>query len=93
MKLNTMVVIVNSADTDVFLLLLKYHDAIDCRQLSIKLVSGFLDISIIHGKLRDLCINVLLSLHALTGCDTTGKFQGISKELWFRHLLQSELGN
>ena len=30
---------------------------------------------------------VLLSLHALTGSDTTGKFDGKSKQFWFRRFL------
>ena len=33
---------------------------------------------------------VLMSFHCLTGCDTTGKFKGISKEAWTKSFLKSE---
>ena len=32
----------------------------------------------------------LLSLHSLTGCDTRGKYAGISKEFWVRHFMNEE---
>ena len=41
----------------------------------------------------DDCSNALLSLHAITGTDTTGKFDGKSKEFWFRRFLSLEVGD
>ena len=92
-KLVNVIVIIYSADSDVFLLLLQHHYTIVCHRLYMKLVSGYVDITGIRTKLGDKYARALLSMHALTGCDTTGKFQGISKELWFRRLLQSEMEN
>ena len=47
----------------------------------------------VSSKLGDDCSNALLSLHAITGTDTTGKFDGKSKEFWFRRFLSLEVGD
>ena len=82
-----------SADTDVFLLLLSHSNRINCQKLYMHLVKGWVDLTCVNSKLGDDCSNALLSLHAITGTDTTGKFDGKSKEFWFRRFLTVELGN
>ena len=57
------------------------------------LVKGWFDLKCVHSKIGDDYSNALLSLHALTGTDTTGKFDGKSKELWFRRFLSLEVGD
>ena len=79
---NTSRIIVRSTDTDVFLLLLSFSDAIrkplffdtgtgnNRRQINITKLASTLPI----------CLrNSLLGLHALTGCDTTSCFAGKGK--------------
>ena len=53
-----------------------------------KLVSGFADVSSIYECLGENAVTALLALHALTGCDTTGKFAGVSKEFWTKGFLK-----
>ena len=77
-------VVVYSADADVFVLLLKHHDIILCKKIYMKLVSGVVDMTVLHQALGGIFATALLSLHCLTGCDNTGKFAGISKEFWVR---------
>ena len=57
------------------------------------LVKGWVDLTCVNSKLGDDCSNALLSLHAITGTDTAGKFDGKSKEFWFRRFLTEGLGN
>ena len=85
--LHTNVVSVYSADTDVFFLLLSHSNQLNCSSLYIRLVKGFVDIKLLHSILGDVTSKALLSLHALTGSDTTGKFDGKSKQFWFRRFL------
>ena len=40
--------------------------------------------TVVHHALGEIFATALLSLYCLTGCDTTGKFAGISKEFWAR---------
>ena len=75
------VVTVYSADTDVFVLLLKHHDIRLCKRIYTKIVSGCVHMALLHQALGGIFATALLSLHCLTGCDTTGKFAGISKDL------------
>ena len=81
------VVIVYSADTDVFVLLLKHHDIILCKKIYMKLASGFVDMTVVHQALGGIFATALLSLHCLTGCDNTGKFAGISKDFLLRRFI------
>ena len=78
---------VYSADTGVFFLLLSHSNQLNCSSLYIRLVKGFVDIKLLHSILGDGTSKALLSLHALTGSDTTGKFDGKSKQFWFRRFL------
>lgn len=81
------IVNVYSADTDVFLLLLSHSNKINCQCLYIHLVKGKVDIKLVCQKLGNETSKALLSLHGLTGFDTTGKFEGKSKQFWFRRFL------
>ena len=73
-------VIVHATETHVFLLLLKHCKVILCHNLYISSVREFVNITVLMNKLRVKASYALLSLHAITGCDTVGKFNGISKE-------------
>ena len=75
------------ADTGVFFLLLSHSNQLNCSSLYIRLVKGLVDIKLLHSILGDVTSKALLSLHALTGSDTTGKFDGKSKQFWFRRFL------
>ena len=85
--LGNKIIYVYSADTDVFLLLLSHSDKINCQCLFIHLVKGKVDIEHLCQKLGNDTSKALLSLHALTGSDTTGKFEGKSKQFWFRRFM------
>ena len=85
--MHTSIVSVYSADTDVFFLLLSHSEKLNCSSLFIHLVKGWVDIKILWSILGNDTSKALLSLHALTGCDTTGKFEGKSKQFWFKRFL------
>ena len=86
-------VLVHSIDTDVFLLLLKHCSNMAYNHVYVKNVKGYVSITNIQKKLGQACCEALLSLHSVTGCDTTGKFSGISKSFWIRRFLQHECRN
>ena len=73
-------VIAHTTDTDVFFLLSKHYKVILCHNLYILLVRAFVTITALMNKLGVKASSALLSLHAITDCDTVGKFNGISKE-------------
>ena len=81
-------VYVYSADTDVFFILLRHCDLFDCTLIFQHLLCGFVDIKGIYVKIGRNCAHALLGLHALTGCDTTGRFDGKTKKFWFRERKQ-----
>ena len=82
-------VIVYATDTDIFLLLLKHWKVISCHNLYISLVRGFVNITALMNKLGVKASYALLSLHAIIGCDTVGKFNGISKKYWFKRFFEN----
>ena len=83
-------VVVYYADTDVFVLLLRHHGNILCKNFYMNLLSGFADITRIYQSLGEKLGKALLSLHSLTGCDTSGKFAGISEEFWSRRFMDEK---
>ena len=87
------IVNVYSVDTDVFLLLLSHSNKINCQCFYIHLVKGKVDIKLVCQKLGNETPKALLSLYGLTGCDTTGKFKGKSKQFWFRRFLTIDQTN
>ena len=64
-----------------------------CQCLFIHLVKGKVDIKHLCQKLGNDTSKALLSLHALTGSDTTGKFEGKSKQFWFRRFMAIDQHN
>ena len=56
-------------------------------------MKGNVDIKLLCEKLGNDTSKALLALHALTGCDTTGKFEGKSKQFWFRRFLAIDQHN
>ena len=80
-------VVVHSVDTDVFTLLLRHYERFLCKTLFMKLVGGYVNLTTIAESLGITVSRALLSLHALTGCDTTGRFAVIGKRTWVKCLL------
>ena len=50
---------------------------------------GFVNITALTNKLGVKASYALLSLHAIIGCDTVGKFNGISKEYSFKRFFEN----
>ena len=84
---------VYSSDTDVFFILLKHCHIFNCAFLFQHLVSGLVDIKAIHNQIGDTCASALLALHAITGCDTTGRFEGKTRQLSFRRFMKIDRTN
>ena len=82
-------VIVHATDTNIFILLLKHCKLILCHNLYVSLVRWFVNITALMNKLGEKASYSLLSLHAITGCETVSKFNGISKEHWFKTFFQN----
>ena len=57
------------------------------------LVKGNIVIKLLCEKLGNDTSKALLTLNALIGCDTTGKFEGNSKQFWFRCFLAIDQHN
>ena len=83
-------VLVYGSDVDLFTLLLAHYENIECTELFMKNISGYICISAIRNFLGTSASSALLVLHAITGCDITGKFNGKSKEMWTKQFLQEK---
>ena len=70
------------SDTDVLLLLLNFALQLPCNTIFCSL-SYSITIGILYKALDRKVYEGLLSLHALTGCDRTGRFSGKGKCTWF----------
>ena len=57
------------------------------------LVKGWVVLTCVNSKLGDDCSNALISLHAITGTDTTGKLMENRRNFWFWRFLTVELSN
>ena len=84
---------VYSADTDVFFILLKHCHVFNCETLYHHLVSGWINITEIQQFLGQTCSDALLTLHPITGCDKTGKFETKTKQYWFQRFMMIERKN
>ena len=86
-------VIEDATDTELIFLLLKQQcKLILWHKLYISLVREFVNIKALMNKLGVKASYILLSQHAVTGCDTVGKFNRISKEYYENHTkLKNEL--
>jgi hypothetical protein len=83
---------VDSPDTDVALLLISFFKELpsSCTFLTGKNDSRRkIDIKQIYDNLGPDRVSAILGFHALTGCDTTGKFAGRSKETAFKLFLNA----
>ena len=52
--------------------------------------SEVIDINSLRAILGEERASTLISFHCLTGCDTVGKFQGISKETWAKLFMTND---
>ncbi|GFO29164.1 hypothetical protein PoB_005566900 [Plakobranchus ocellatus] len=81
-QLTTERVIVRSPDSDVFLLLLSFSDAIS-KQLIFDTGSGNnirqLNITDLAATMSKRLLDAIVGLHAFTGCDSTSCFAGKGK--------------
>ena len=76
-------------DTDVIVLLLShFKQTLDYTSMYVGVESTVLDIKHVHSFLGAKRALALMSIHCLTGGDTTGKFKGVSKEKWAKLFLR-----
>ena len=80
-------VVVYGSDVDLFVLLLAHYQNIGCREMFMKSLTGYTSITTVFNFLGHEVASALLSFHALTGCDITGKFSGKTKEFWTKRFL------
>ena len=79
-------------DTDVLLLLLYHLGRID---VEVWMVSGTAKqrkcdpVHVIASKLDDDVLNNIFGFHAITGCDTTSSYSGISKNTCWKQYLKT----
>ncbi|CAF3137029.1 unnamed protein product [Rotaria socialis] len=84
-------VCVRSADTDVVFLMISYANTVDLSKVIVDATvrSGqpkYIDCTMIHHQLINkyhIFPEILLALHAISGCDTTSFFRNISKTTFF----------
>ena len=82
-------VVVHANDTDIFVLLVRHLNEIDCNQLYMQLnATESVDITAVSQVLDVDLSSVLMSVHCITGCDTVGKFAGKTKEKWIEEFLK-----
>ena len=55
-----------------------------------KSLTGYTSITAVFNSLGSEVASALLSFHALTGCDITGKFSGKTKEFWTKKFLAEQ---
>ena len=78
-----------SPDTDVLVLCLYYAQDL-CYETRMKTVTKTFHIGKMHAALGPERSKALLALHAISGCDTVGRFAGKGKLTWFRGLQNTE---
>ena len=71
-------IVVSCSDTDVLLILLYYFDEIST-SIVFRAIRHDADLRFIFEQLGPQICKAILGFHAITGCDQTGKFFGISK--------------
>ena len=71
-------IVVSCSDTDVFLILLHYFEEIST-SVVFRSIHHDINLRFLFEKLGPSLCKALLGFHAITGCDQTGKFFGISK--------------
>ena len=79
-KCSNGVIDVFSPDTDVMVLLIGHYYRIKCKVNMISSPRSSIDINSIAEKLGEKKSSALIGLHAVTGCDTTGKVHRKGKQ-------------
>lgn len=87
-ELNAEIVII-SPDTDVLVLCLYYAQDL-CYETRMKTATKIFHIGKLHAALGPDRSKALLALHAISGCDTVGRFAGKGKLTWFNGLQRTE---
>ena len=78
--------IVYATDTDIIFLLMRFRSNVPSRRLLIQNSSTeCIDIHVLGEQKA----KALLSLHGITGCDTSAKFNHKSKEHWVKQFLKN----
>ena len=80
-------VVVYGSDVDLFVLLIAHYQNIVCQMMFMKSLAGYTSITATFDFLGHQVASALLSFHALTGCDVSGKFSGKTKEFWTKRFL------
>ena len=88
MDLKQRKVVVYGNVVDLFVLLLAHYRNIDCKDLQMKSLLGYISLTAIYNFFGHQVSSALLPFHALTGCDVTGKFSGRSKEFWTKKFIE-----
>lgn len=78
-----------SPDTDVLILVIANYDRLP-KKTSVSMTSSVKMIEPIWTALGPDRAKALPGLHAFTGADTTGRFNGIGKQTWFKLFLDTE---
>ena len=82
--------VVYATGTDIFVLLMRFRSRLPFQQIFLQTsFDECIDSDIIHKFLGEKRATALLSLHGITGCDTSGKFNYKSKEHWVKHFVKN----
>ncbi len=79
---------IHSTDTDVVVIAVSMYPSL-VSNTRILTASGILHIKPLWQVLGPEKANALIGLHALSGCDTTGRFNYIGKPTWFHHFCKA----
>ena len=79
---------IHSTDTDVVVIAVSMYPLL-VPNTRILTASGLLHIKPLWQALGAEKANALIGLHALSGCDTTGRFNYVGKPTWFHHFCQA----
>ena len=74
-------------DTDVFVLLSAHRHCINCKETFFGVTESVVNINDVCTYLGTNASICMMTVHVLTGCDTCGKFNGISKKTWINLFL------
>ena len=85
-------VIVNSTDTDVLILLVSHFSKMKCKDLWLLCCTAkkrkYIPVKAIYQRLPSAVIKHLISFHAVTGCDTTSFTSGYTKKRAWKVFLE-----
>ena len=82
--------LVYASDVDIAMLLIAHRNRLAFKSIYFGFSETKTDIDAVHSFLGSNRVNCILALHSLTGCDTVGKFNNVSKEKWAKLFLQIE---